>query len=82
MSRDFFYGYRIVAASSIIQMMYLGCVFAYGVFFPEFEAEFGWSRTTISGAASLNFFVMGISVGCKSGRGKSVFGKSGRGKSN
>ncbi len=60
MSRNFFYGYRIVAASSVIQMMYLGCVFAYGVFFPEFEAEFGWSRTTISGAASLNFFVMGI----------------------
>ena len=41
MSRNFFYGYRIVAASSVIQMMYLGCVFAYGVFFPEFEAEFG-----------------------------------------
>ena len=60
MRRNFFYGYRIVAASSVIQMMYLGCVFAYGVFFPEFEAEFGWSRTPISGAASLNFFVMGV----------------------
>ena len=60
MNRNYFYGYRIVAVSGVIQMMYLGCVFTYGVLFPEFEAEFGWSRTTISGAASLNFFVLGL----------------------
>ena len=62
MSGKFYYGYRIVAATSIIQMMYLGCVFTFGVFFPEFEAEFGWSRATISGASSLMFLMMGVLV--------------------
>ena len=60
MSGKMFYGYRIVAASSIIQMMYLGCVFSFGVFFPEFEAEFGWSRASISGASSLMVLMMGM----------------------
>ena len=60
MSKNFFYGYRIVAASSVIQMMYLGCVFSFGVFFPEFEAEFGWSRASISGASSLMVLMMGM----------------------
>ena len=60
MSGKFYYGYRIVAATSVIQMMYLGCVFTFGVFFPEFEAEFGWSRATISGASSLMFLMMGV----------------------
>ena len=60
MSGKIYYGYRIVAATSVIQMMYLGCVFTFGVFFPEFEAEFGWSRATISGASSLMFLMMGV----------------------
>ena len=60
MSGKMFYGYRIVAASSTIQMMYLGCVFSFGVFFPEFEAEFGWSRASISGASSLMVLMMGM----------------------
>jgi MFS family permease len=42
-----------------IQAVSIGVLFAYGVFFKEFQAEFGWSRTTISGASSLAFFVMG-----------------------
>ena len=60
MSEKFFYGYRIVAASSVIQMMYLGCVFSFGVFFPEFEAEFWRSRASISGASSLMVLMMGM----------------------
>ncbi len=60
MSRNIFYGYRIVAAGSVIQMMHLGCVFTFGVLFPEFEREFGWSRALISGASSLNFLLLGI----------------------
>ena len=55
-----YYGYRIVAASCVIQIMYLGGMFSYGVFFPELEAEFGWSRATISGASSLMFLMMGV----------------------
>ena len=60
MSKRFFYGYRIVVAGSVIQMMHLGCVFTFGVLFPEFESEFGWSRALISGATSLNFLLLGI----------------------
>ncbi len=73
MSREIFYGYRMVAASSIIQMVYLGCVFTYGVLFPEFESEFGWSRAKISGAASLSFFILGL-FGIVMGKATDRFG--------
>ena len=73
MSGKFYYGYRIVAATSVIQMMYLGCVFTFGVFFPEFEAEFGWSRATISGASSLMFLMMGV-LGIVMGRVNDTLG--------
>jgi len=55
-----FDGYRIVAAGFVIQGVIIGAMFAYGVFFRELEAEFGWSRTMISGASSLSFVVMGV----------------------
>jgi MFS family permease len=55
----YFYGYNIVAAASLIQAVAVGGMFSYGVFFIEFEAEFGWSRATISGASSLTFLTMG-----------------------
>lgn len=35
-------------------------MFAYGVFFPALEAEFGWSRTFLSAVSSLAFLVMGM----------------------
>ena len=54
-----FYGYWIVAASFIIQLMYLGCVYSFGVLFSIYETQFGWSRAVISGAASLFFLMMG-----------------------
>jgi len=63
----YFYGYNIVAAGFAIQAVSIGAMFAYGVFFKEFQAEFGWSRATISGASSLAFFVMGA-VGILVGR--------------
>jgi MFS family permease len=63
----YFYGYNIVAAGFAIQAVSIGALFAYGVFFREFQAEFGWSRTTIAGASSLAFFVMGA-VGILAGR--------------
>jgi hypothetical protein len=46
----YFYGYNIVAAGFIIQAVGVGAMFTYGVFFKEFQAEFGWSRAAISGA--------------------------------
>jgi len=55
----YFYGYHIVAASFVIQAVCIGPLFTYGVFFKQFQAELGWSRTIISGASSLAFFIMG-----------------------
>jgi MFS family permease len=63
----YFYGYNIVAAGFAIQGVSIGALFAYGVFFKEFQAEFGWSRATISGASSLAFFIMGA-AGILAGR--------------
>jgi len=59
-NRRRFHGYNIVAASFVVQGVMIGSMFAYGVFFGEFEKEFGWSRATISGASSLAFFIMGL----------------------
>ena len=56
-----------MAACFAIQAVFIGALFAYGVFFKEFQAEFGWSRATISGASSLAFLIMGI-VGILAGR--------------
>ena len=63
----YFYGYNIVAAGFIIQAVCIGAMFTYGVFFKEFQAEFGWSRAAISGASSLAFLTMGL-VGVIAGK--------------
>jgi MFS family permease len=55
-----FYGYNIVGAGFITQAVCIGAMFTYGVFFKELEATFGWSRTLVSGAASLAFLTMGV----------------------
>ncbi len=60
MRAKYFYGYNIVAACFIIQVFCVGAMFTYGVFFKEFQTEFGWSRATISGASSMAFLIMGI----------------------
>lgn len=67
MRTKYFYGYNIVAAGFIIQAVCIGAFFTYGVFFRVFLTEFGWSRTTISGAASLAFLMMGA-TGILAGR--------------
>jgi MFS family permease len=63
----YFYGYNIVASGFIIQAVAIGAMFTYGVFFKEFQAEFGWTRATVSGASSLAFLVMGA-AGIRAGR--------------
>ncbi len=57
----FFYGYTIIAASFFIQAVVWGISNSFGVFFDSFINEFGWSRATISGAASVAFIVHGLS---------------------
>ena len=72
-SGGWFYGYRIVAACCVIQAVNLGGVFTFGVLFPELEREFGWSRTTISGATSFAFLIMG-GAAVLMGRAGDIFG--------
>ncbi len=67
MKTRYFYGYNMVAAGFIIQAVGVGAMFTYGVFFKEFQAEFGWSRAAISGASSLAFLMMGL-VGVIAGK--------------
>ncbi|MFC1902169.1 MFS transporter [Chloroflexota bacterium] len=57
----FFYGYIIVAATFIIQVVMFGPSHGFGVFFKPLIAEFGWSRALISGAFSLSVIVQGMS---------------------
>ena len=59
--------YVIAAACFAIQAIGIGVYVSYGVFFHPLNAEFGWSRATISGASSLSFFFMGL-VGILVGR--------------
>lgn len=49
----------IVLAAGATQFTMIGLLFAYGLFFKELEAEFGWSRTLLSSATSLAFLIMG-----------------------
>jgi MFS family permease len=56
-----------VGASFAIQAVCIGAMFTYGVFFKEFQTEFGWSRTTVSGASSLAILIMGV-TGILAGR--------------
>lgn len=56
-----FYGYIIIVAGFLIQAVVWGISNSFGVFFDPLIKEFGWSRATISGAASLGFLVHGSS---------------------
>jgi hypothetical protein len=61
----YFYGYNIVAAGFTVQAVCVGSMFAYGVFFKDLQAEFGWTRATLSGASSLAFFIMDAVSFCR-----------------
>ena len=67
MRGKYYYGYNILAAGFIMQGICYGAMFTYGVFFKEFQTEFGWSRAMISGASSLAF-LMGGAFGIPAGR--------------
>lgn len=43
----------------LTQFTVIGLLFSFGLFFKLYEAEFGWSRTLLSSAAALGFFMMG-----------------------
>lgn len=55
--------YAVVFGACLTQFMVIGLLFSYSLFFKTFEDEFGWSRTELSGAASLAFLMMGVFAG-------------------
>ena len=67
------YGHVIAASCFVIQAVGIGTYLSYGVLFNPLIDEFGWSRVSISGAASLAFLLMGF-LGIGVGRLNDRFG--------
>ncbi len=60
--KAFFYGWVIVAACTLIQIMQYGIQYSFGVFFKPLASDFGWSRAATSGAYSLLMISAGVSA--------------------
>jgi MFS family permease len=58
--QPFFYGYVIVAAAFLIQLVSFSLSDSFGVFVDPWVSDFGWTRATISGAYSVSFLLMGV----------------------
>jgi MFS family permease len=56
-----FYGWVVVATTFLIALVTVGGRSAFGVFVVPMSEEFGWSRSTISLAATIGFLVNGLS---------------------
>jgi MFS family permease len=56
----FFYGYVVVGAGIIIQLIIIGMGSTYGVFFNPLLEEFEWTRAVLSGASALSLLLMGF----------------------
>ena len=56
----FFYGYIVVGAALLIMAIVYGAYNSFGVFFESLLTDFGWTRTTISGALSLSWIMQGV----------------------
>ncbi len=55
-----FYGYIIVVAAFLIQMLTWGMQSIFGVFFIPLSDEFGWTRAAVSVAPALLYFMVGL----------------------
>jgi len=53
-------GYVVTAAAFCLQMLGIGSLVSFGIFIPALENEFGWSRATLAGAASISNLVNGV----------------------
>ncbi|WP_137700070.1 MFS transporter [Marimonas lutisalis] len=51
---------RVVFGACLTQFTIIGLLFSFGLFFNPLQEEFGWSRTLISSASALSFFMMGV----------------------
>jgi len=56
-----FYGWFIVAVTFFIALVTVGTRGGFGVFVVPMEEDFGWSRSTISWAATIGFLLNGLS---------------------
>ncbi len=56
-----FYGYIIEASAFCIMTLAWGANRSFGVFLEPLVSEFGWSRTSISGAFTLGMIILGLS---------------------
>ena len=56
----FFYGYIVVAAGFVIQMLVVVMYRTYGLFFEPMSSDFGWTSTVTSGAYSLVYILFGL----------------------
>ena len=54
------YGWVIVAAGMVVGACGYGTYYAFTLFYTEMVAEFGWSRTAVSGAMSLGMMAYGF----------------------
>jgi len=55
----FFYGWVVVAAAFFVALVSYGVQYSFGIFLKPLSEDFGWSRTLVSGAASLFMFSRG-----------------------
>jgi MFS family permease len=58
--RPFFYGWVIVTAAFLIQLVAFSLSDSFGVFVDPWVNDFGWTRASISGAYSTSFVMMGL----------------------
>ncbi|MFC1995578.1 MFS transporter [Chloroflexota bacterium] len=56
----FFYGYIVVLAAICIMLVADGIFYSFGVFFEPVLTEFGWTRTSVSGAYSLCMILIAL----------------------
>ena len=56
------YGWVVVAAGALIGCVAMGSAFSLAVFLEPISTDTGWSRTGVSGAATLVFIAMGFSA--------------------
>jgi hypothetical protein len=56
----FYYGWFVVLLSFFANLTAAGIRSAPSVLIHPFEAEFGWTRTEIASAASLNLLLLGL----------------------
>jgi MFS family permease len=61
-AKDHAYGWVVVAVGALMTCVGFGAMMSLGVFLQPMSEATGWSRGGISGAATLNFLVMGLSA--------------------